>query len=102
MIKEENKIIKMKNNKSDLMIRFKILLLMMVKKMNTEIFLFSVSLSVTLLFGYLIGGLIFIPLISHFLIWILFSEKILNKKEMEEDNQEISDTINELKNKIKK
>lgn len=84
-----------------LKIKTKILFLTILKKINTEIFLFSLSLSVTLVFGYLVGNIILLSLFSHFILWFLFSEKIVKKSEMEEENEEISNMIKYLKEKIK-
>ena len=84
-----------------LKIKTKILFLTILKKINTEIFLFSLSLGVTLVFGYLVGNIFLLSLFSHFILWVLFNEKIVKKSEMEEDNEEISDIIKSLKEKIK-
>ena len=84
-----------------LKIRTKILFLTILKKINTEIFLFSLSLSVTLLFGYLVGNVILLTLFSHFVLWFLFNKRIVKKPEMEKENKEISNTIKSLKEKIK-
>ena len=87
--------------KNKLKIRTKILFLTILKKINTEIFLFSLSLGVTLLFGYLVGNIFLLSLFSHFILWTLFNKRIIKKTEMEEENEEISDTIKLLKEKIK-
>lgn len=87
--------------KNKLKIRTKILFLTILKKINTEIFLFSLSLSVTLLFGYLVGNVILLTLFSHFVLWFLFNKRIVKKPEMEKENKEISNTIKSLKEKIK-
>ncbi len=87
--------------KNKLKIRTKILFLTILKKINTEIFLFSLSLSVTLLFGYLVGNVILLTLFSHFVLWFLFNKRIVKKPEMEKENKEMSNTIKSLKEKIK-
>lgn len=87
--------------KNKLKIRTKILFLTILKKINTEIFLFSLSLSVTLLFGYLVGNVILLTLFSHFVLWVLFNKRIVKKPEMEKENKEMSNTIKSLKEKIK-
>jgi len=87
--------------KNKLKIRTKILFLTILKKINTEIFLFSLSLSVTLLFGYLVGNVILLTLFSHFVLWGLFNKRIVKKPEMEKENKEISSVIKSLKEKIK-
>ena len=84
-----------------LKIKTKILFLTILKKINTEIFLFSLSLGVTLVFGYLVGNIILLSLFSHFILWFFFNEKIVKKSEMEEENEEISNMIKYLKEKNK-
>lgn len=84
-----------------LKIRTKILFLTILKKINTEIFLFSLSLGVTLVFGYLVGNIFLLSLFSHFILWFFFNEKIVKKSEMEEENEEISNMIKYLKEKNK-
>ena len=84
-----------------LKIKTKILFLTILKKINTEIFLFSLSLGVTLVFGYLVGNIFLLSLFSHFILWFFFNEKIVKKSEMEEENEEISNMIKYLKEKNK-
>ncbi len=103
MEKESKKIVeKLTKNKSNLSIRFRILLYSLLKYANSEKFLFSLSLSITLLFGYLVGNLILVTLFSHFILWLLFNDRFINKLEMEEENKEISKIIVELKKHVNK
>lgn len=87
--------------KNKLKIITRILFLIILKNINTEIFLFSFSLSITLIFGYLVGNFVLLTLFSHFILWFLFNERFIKKLEMEEDNEEISNIIKSLKEKIK-
>jgi len=87
--------------KNKLKIITRILFLTILKNINTEIFLFSFSLSITLTFGYLVGNFVLLTLFSHFILWFLFNERFIKKLEMEEDNEEISNIIKSLKEKIK-
>ncbi len=87
--------------KNKLKIITRILFLTILKNINTEIFLFSFSLSITLIFGYLVGNFVLLTLFSHFILWFLFNERFIKKLEMEEDNEEISNIIKSLKEKIK-
>jgi hypothetical protein len=87
--------------KNKLKIITRILFLTILKNINTEIFLFSFSLSITLIFGHLVGNFVLLTLFSHFILWFLFNERFIKKLEMEEDNEEISNIIKSLKEKIK-
>lgn len=103
MEKESKKIIKhLIKNKSKTSIRFRILLYSLLKHVNSEKVLFSLSLSVTLLFGCLVGNLILVTLFSHFILWLLFNDRFINKPDMKEENKEISKIIIELKKYVNK
>jgi len=102
MEKESKKLVeKLTKNKSNLSIRLRIVLYSILKKVNSEKILFILSLTTTLLFGYLVGNVILLSLFSHFILWFLFNERFIKKLEMEEDNEEISNIIKSLKEKIK-
>ncbi len=101
MDKESKKLVKhLIKNKSKTSIRFRILFYVILCKINTEIFFFSLSLSTTLLFGYLVNNFVLVTLFSHFIFWVLVSKRFINKLEMKEENEEISKIIKELKKYI--
>lgn len=103
MDKETKKLVKhLIKNKSKIAIKVRILFYIILRKINTETFLFSLSLSTTLLFGYLVGNLILVTLFSHFVLWVLFSDRFINKPDMKEENEEISKIIKELKKHVNK
>lgn len=84
----EEKIEKM-TKKSRTSIKTIILFYNFLKKINTEIFYFSLILVLVLVGGYFLGNNIYLTLITHFLIWFLFSEKYFNKLDMEKENVKI-------------
>ncbi len=103
MDKEYKKLVKhLIKNKSKTTIKVRIFFYSLLKYVNSEKFLFSLSLSITLLFGYLVGNLILVTLFSHFILWLLFNDRFINKLEMEEENKEISKIIVELKKHVNK
>ena len=103
MEKESKKLVKyLIKNKSNLSIRFKIFLYVILRKINKETFLFILSLFTTLLFGFLVGNIILVTLFSHFILWFLLNERFIDKGEMEEENKEISKIIKELKKYVNK
>lgn len=103
MEKESKKLVeKLTKNKSNLSIRLRIVLYSILKKVNNEKILFILSLTTTLLFGYLVGNIILLSLFSHFILWFLFNERFIDKSEMREENDEISKIIKELKKYVSK
>jgi uncharacterized Tic20 family protein len=103
MEKESKKLVeKLTKNKSNLSIRLRIALYSILKKVNSEKILFILSLTTTLLFGYLVGNVILLSLFSHFILWFLFNQRFIDKSEMKEENEEISKIIKELKKYVSK
>ena len=103
MEKESKKLVeKLTKNKSNLSIRLRIVLYSILKKVNSEQVLFTLSITTTLLFGYLVGNFILLSLFSHFILWFLFNERFIDESEMKEENEEISKIIKELKKYVSK
>ena len=103
MEKESKKLVeKLTKNKSNLSIRLRIVLYSILKKVNSEQVLFTLSITTTLLFGYLVGNVILLSLFSHFILWFLFNERFIDESEMKKENEEISKIIKELKKYVSK
>ena len=103
MEKESKKLVeKVTKNKSNLSIRLRIVLYSILKKVNNEQVLFTLSITTTLLFGYLVGNVILLTLFSHFILWFLFNERFIDESEMKKENEEISKIIKELKKYVNK
>jgi hypothetical protein len=103
MEKESKKLVeKLTKNKSNLSIRLRIVLYSILKKVNNEQVLFTLSITTTLLFGYLVGNVILLTLFSHFILWFLFNERFIDESEMKKENEEISKIIKELKKYVNK
>ena len=96
MEKESKKLVeKLTKNKSNLSVRLRIVLYSILKKVNSEKILFTLSLTTTLLFGYLVGNVILLSLFSHFILWFLFNQRFIDESEMKKEGYLKSGPIND-------
>jgi hypothetical protein len=87
--------------KSNFSNRKKIFILTALKLINNEAGYFSLSLFSTLFSFYIFGFNVFIGLVCHFIFWLFFSKKLIEKEKYKQENKSFDFLISTIKNHLK-
>lgn len=93
----ENIDFKKYENKSNFRIGVIITFYHFLKFLNSKKFYFIFSLTVVLLFCFVLNFSLSLGLFCHFLIWVIFNKKLINENELKNENNEIDFIILRLK-----
>lgn len=86
---------------SKIKIMFLIFIYKSLRFINQKNFYFIISLSVTMLFSYLINFSLIGALISHIIVWFFLKDKILKEEVLKNEKEEVDYIINKLKSYLK-
>ena len=87
--------------KSNFYIKSYITVLKVLKSINNQIFYFCLSLFPALIVNYFIDVNLLLVLFAHFLMWYFYGKKLFNKKDLNEQCEEVSIVIEGLTEHLK-